>query len=74
MKIINFDAFVVDINLDEVTGDNLDDMLEALKTKVSVSRHFMHVTTKQITIYTSNPWYTEELREQKKKVRRENLA
>ena len=58
--------FVADMHLYEITEDNLDDMVEALETKMSVSLDIhAPVTTKQITIWTSNPWYTEELREQK---------
>ena len=70
LKSFNFDVFVAHMDLDEITGDNLDDMVEAFENKRSMSLDILaQVTTKQITIHTSNPWYTEDLREQKKKVR-----
>ena len=64
MKSIDFDTFVPDMDLDEITGDNLDTMVEALKTKMSMSPDIhAPVTTKQTTIFTSNPQYIEEPRE-----------
>ena len=67
MKSINFDAFVADMDLDEITVDNLDNMVKAPEAKMSISVDICApVTTKQTTIHTSNPWYTEELREQRK--------
>ena len=61
---INFDAFEADMDLDEITGDTFDDMVEALETKISMSLDIhTPVTTKEINVHISNPWYTEELRE-----------
>ena len=37
VKSIDFETFVADMDLDDITGDNLDDMVEALKIKM-----FMH--------------------------------
>ena len=72
LRSIKFNTFVADIHLYEITGDNLDYMVEALKTKVSLSLDIhAPVTTKQITLCSSNPWYTEGLRKHRKICKKE---
>ena len=56
LKCIEYDAFVADMDLDKITEDNLDDKVETLKTKMSMSLDIhASVTTKQITVCTQIP-------------------
>ena len=72
LKSINVPSLIEDLQLEDQTDpDNLDDMVEWLETKLRTALD-MHAPVKEkcITVRSSNPWFTDEIKEQKRIVRR----
>ena len=76
LKSIDIPSFIEDLQLEDQTDpDNTDDMVEWLETKLqtALGKHVL-VKEKWITVRSSNVWFSDEIKEQKRKVRRrENI-
>ena len=74
LKSINFDAFVADMDLEEITGDHLHNMVEALKTKMSMSLRHSCTSHYQADHHSHlKSLIHRRADKQKKKVRREKI-
>ena len=72
LKSIYIPSFIDDLQLEDQTDpNNMDDMMEWLETRLQTALE-KHVPDKEkcITVRSSNPWFTGEIKEQKRIVRR----
>ena len=72
LKSIDIPSFIDDLQLEDKTDpNNVDDMVEWFETRVqtALDKH-APVKEKPITVRCSNPWFTGEIKEQKRIVRR----
>ena len=72
LKSIDIPSLIEDLQLDDqLDSDKLDDMLKWLETRLWTALD-KHAPSKEkyITVTTSNRWFTDEIKEQKWKVRR----
>ena len=72
LKSIDIPSFIEDLHLeDHIDQDNMDDMVDWLETKLrtALDKH-APVKEKCITVRSYNPWFTDEIKEQKGIVRR----
>ena len=72
LKSIDIPSLIEDLQLeDQLNSDKLDDMVEWLETKLQTALD-KHAPSKEkfITVRSSNPWFIDEIKEQKRRVRR----
>ena len=72
LKSTDIPSFIEDLQLDEqLDSDRLDDMVEWLDAKLwTVLDKHAPSKEKCITVRSSNPWFMDEIKEQKRRVRR----